>query len=371
MSTNSSPVPNQPAVLESVSPIEKVEPKEPKAAPRRSRKPKSRNRNNNAQRQAGSPNNVANANGTPAPKSRGRAPGGRMTYEDFVSMAESIQKRTNYKPKLAIICGSGLGPLADGIEDADKMKFDTIPRFPKSTVEGHDGELVFGKLSGIEVVAMRGRFHPYEGYPLWKVASPIRLFHCLGVKVMIVSNAAGGLNSNYKVGDIMLIKDHLNFLGFANQSPLTGPNLSEFGPRFPAVSKVYNRDFLKKARTILTEINNNDASFLHEGVYGGVGGPTYETVAECKFLKNSGADAVGMSTTQEVVVAAHCGIQVLGVSLITNEAIMDYETEATANHEEVLAAAKAREPLLTEFASRFVAQIKDVLLAEEKTESVL
>lgn len=287
-----------------------------------------------------------------------------MTYDDFVTMANHINGRTQYRPKLAIICGSGLGPLASGIEGADVIKYESIPNFPRSTVEGHAGELVFGKLGGCEVVAMKGRFHPYEGYPLWKVVTPIRLFKVLGVKSIMVSNAAGGLNPNYKIGDVMLIKDQINPLGFAGMSPLTGPNMDEFGPRFPPMSKAFTRSYIKKARELFKDLNNGDDSILHEGVYVGLGGPTYETIAESKALLSMGCDAVGMSTTQEVIAAAHCGLNVLGMSLITNEVIMDYDNEEIAHHEEVLATAKSREPLLIKFASKFIESIKDELNAD-------
>eukprot|EP00915_Cephaloidophora_sp_WS-2016_P002858 GHVH01003887.1.p1 GENE.GHVH01003887.1~~GHVH01003887.1.p1 ORF type:complete len:413 (+),score=54.74 GHVH01003887.1:148-1386(+) len=300
--------------------------------------------------------NESNARGF-QPSRGGGGRGGannQLNYDFFVRMADHIKGRTEIRPKLAIICGSGLGALASEIQNPEVMEYSTIPAFPRSTVEGHAGELVFGTLSGVPVVAMKGRFHPYEGHTLPRVVVPIRLFKVLGVSTVIVSNAAGGLNDQYKVGDIMMIKDHINFLGFANQSPLKGVNISELGPRFPAISRVYDRDLIKKAREVFTKTSNGDASFLHEGVYTGLGGPTYETIAESRFLRSIGVDAVGMSTTQEVVAAAHCGLRVFGMSLITNKAIMDYDCDDIANHAEVLAAAKAREPTIIAFVREFV-----------------
>jgi len=295
-------------------------------------------------------------------------PGGRMNYEAFVRMSEHVLSRTKYRPKMAIICGSGLGPLAAGLEDPEVLSYESIPGFPRSTVEGHQGELVFGLLSGVPVVAMKGRFHPYEGYPLWRVVAPIRLFKVMGINTIMVSNAAGGLNPEYKVGDVMLIKDHINMLGFANQSPLTGPNIDEFGARFPPISKAYTRDLLAIAKKTLIECNGGDDSIIRTGVYTSVGGPTYETIAECRLLRQLGSDAVGMSTTQEVIAAAHAGIRCIGVSLITNEAIMDYDIEEEANHEEVLATAKSREPLLTAFAAAFVNAIRDSIQPDPEPE---
>lgn len=271
------------------------------------------------------------------------------SYEQYKETADWLLANTEHRPLVAVVCGSGLGNLADLLKEQVAFKYEDIPNFPNSTVPGHAGRLVFGNLNGKPCVCMQGRFHMYEGYPLWKVTFPIRVFHLIGVQTLIVTNAAGGLHEDYRVGHIMVIKDHINFPGFAGQNPLVGPNEDRFGPRFPPMSDAYDRDLRKLAMSASRDLGY--AAELHEGVYCGVGGPSFETIAECRFLNRLGADAVGMSTVHEVVVARHCGLRVLGISLITNQVVMDYNSEARANHEEVLKAgresAKMMEKLLT------------------------
>ncbi|MEE6515196.1 hypothetical protein FKM82_023749 [Ascaphus truei] len=239
---------------------------------------------------------------------------------------------------MAIVCGSGLGTLGELLKDQVVFHYADIPNFPQSTVPGHAGRLIFGNLNGTPCVCMQGRFHLYEGYPLWKVTFPIRVFRLIGVKMVIITNAAGGLNQDYKVGDIMMIKDHINMPGFAGQNPLSGPNEDRFGLRFPPMSDAYDKDMRKLALAVGRELGYS--KMLKEGVYCGIGGPNFETIAECRFLNRLGADAVGMSTVHEVIVARHCGLRVLGISLITNKAVIDYDSELTANHEEVLQTGK-------------------------------
>uniref|UniRef100_A0A672HTY7 Purine nucleoside phosphorylase n=1 Tax=Salarias fasciatus TaxID=181472 RepID=A0A672HTY7_SALFA len=259
---------------------------------------------------------------------------------DYKETADWILAQTNQRPKVAIICGSGLGGLADLLEDKTVFPYESIPRFPTSTVQGHAGKLVFGKLQGRECVCMQGRFHFYEGYDMHTVTYPVRVFSLLGVETLIVTNAAGGVNEAYSVADIMLIKDHINMPGFAGQNPLCGHNDERFGVRFPCMSDAYDRRLRDLAKQTAAE--QGCGSFLQEGVYCMLAGPTYETIAECRFLQTLGADAVGMSTVPEVVVARHCGLRVLGLSLITNKVVTDYDSEEKANHEEVLQTTKRR-----------------------------
>ncbi|XP_047211090.1 purine nucleoside phosphorylase 6 [Girardinichthys multiradiatus] len=262
------------------------------------------------------------------------------SYEQYNETADWLMTQTEKRPKVAIICGSGLGGLAELLDDKIIFPYKDIPRFPTSTVQGHAGQLVFGKLQGCECVCMQGRFHFYEGYNIHTVTYPVRVFFLLGVEILIVTNAAGGLNDSYSVGDIMLIKDHINMPGFAGQNPLCGHNEKRFGQRFPCMSDAYDRELRVLARQA-AEKQGCD-SFLQEGVYCMLAGPTYETIAECRALQKLGADAVGMSTVPEVVVARHCGLRVLGLSLITNKVVTDYDSTERANHTEVLRTTEKR-----------------------------
>ncbi|KAM9376266.1 purine nucleoside phosphorylase 6 [Pholidichthys leucotaenia] len=282
----------------------------------------------------------------------------RYSYEQYKETAEWLLANTKKHPKVAIICGSGLGGLANLLDDKDSFQYEDIPYFPTSTVEGHVGQLVFGKLKGCECVCMKGRFHFYEGYDMEKVTYPVRVFSLMGVEILIVTNAAGGLNSAYRVGDIMLIKDHINMPGFAGQNPLCGKNDTRFGVRFPCMSDAYDRNLRALAKEAAEE--QDCGSFLREGVYCMVAGPTYETIAESRLLQRLGADAVGMSTIPEVVVARHCGLRVLGLSLITNEVVMDYDSDKKANHEEVLRATEHRAQDLQRLVGHLVTKIQSL-----------
>lgn len=248
-----------------------------------------------------------------------------------------------------------LGPLADALEEPIKFSYDTIPNFPVSTVQGHAGELVFGYLNGVPVICMKGRFHYYEGYPLWKCAMPVRIMKLCGITHLITTNAAGGVNPCYKLGDIMIIKDHINMMGFAGNNPLQGPNEPKFGTRFPPMNQAYDKELIQKALKIGEDLGIQD--ILHEGVYSCVGGPNFETVAELRMLKTCGVDAIGMSTVHEVIVAKHCDLKVFGFSLITNEGVLDYETHVEPNHQEVMAAGKSREELLQKFVAEMIKEI--------------
>lgn len=204
---------------------------------------------------------------------------------------------------------------------------------------------------------MKGRFHYYEGYPLWKCAMPVRVMKIMGVDHLIATNAAGGLNPAFKVGDIMLVKDHINLVGFAGNNPLQGPNDERFGPRFPPMNRAYDKDLIKDAKEIAAKmgLGNN----IHEGIYTCLGGPNFETVAELMMLRNLGADTVGMSTVHEVITAIHCDLKVFAFSLITNKCIMEYETEADPNHEEVIDVGKMRENILKTFVMNIVKHIAE------------
>jgi purine-nucleoside phosphorylase len=250
-----------------------------------------------------------------------------MDYSKIQSAAEFLKSKYSSQPRIGLILGSGLGVLADEIEEPVKIPYNEIPDFPVSTVEGHAGQLVFGQLNGIEVVAMQGRFHYYEGYTFDKVTFPVRVMHEMGVGTLIVTNAAGGVNESFSPGDLMLISDHINNMG---SNPLIGPNDSRMGPRFPDMSAAYSKELRKLASGIAKNLNLN----IQEGVYVGNTGPTYETPAEVRMLRTMGGDAVGMSTVPEVIVARHSGMEVLGISCISNMAagILDQPL----NHEEVI-----------------------------------
>ena len=216
-----------------------------------------------------------------------------FTYEKVESIANWIQKKVDsFKPLVGIICGSGLGEIANLIEDPKILSYADIPEFPRSTVHGHKGNLVFGMLSGMPVVCMQGRFHPYEGYPLALCTLPIKIFKILGIKLLILTNAAGGLNPMYKVGDLVIMKDHMSFPLLSLHHPLVGPNDARFGPRFVAVNNIYEKKFRDLFKKCGEELNIE----LHEGVYGTVGGPSYETVADARFCRSAGCDTVGNKT---------------------------------------------------------------------------
>lgn len=274
-------------------------------------------------------------------------------FDDCKEVSEWLKARCPIRPRVGIICGSGLGGLADILKQTMAFNYKDIPKFPTSTVSGHKGRLVFGKLGGQEVVCMQGRFHAYEGYPLMKCAFPVRVMRFMGATVMIVTNAAGGLNTGYKMGDIMVLKDHINAPGFCGNNPLKGPNDDRFGPRLLAMNHAYDKSLRE---LILETADDLGLGFIQEGTYVMMGGPTYETATEAKALRTLGADAVGMSVAHEVIVAVHCGMRVLGMSLVTNMVIQEVESDIFAYHEEVLDTAakraKAMQRLVTVFLSR-------------------
>ncbi len=254
---------------------------------------------------------------------------------------EVIQRQISVKPRVGMILGSGLGPLAEKVEDAVIIPYGDIPAWPVSTVEGHHGRLVIGMLEGQAVLVMQGRAHYYEGYSMPQVGFPVRVMQRLGLEILIVTNAAGAVNPGFEPGEVMLITDHLNLLGMAGESPLRGPNFDQIGPRFPDMGLAYDRELGELARQVAKE---NDIP-MHEGVYVCLAGPSFETPADLRFLKAIGVDAVGMSTVPEVTVARHGGMRALGLSTISNKANLDGDT--ITSHEEVLAAGKIVLPRLT------------------------
>lgn len=255
--------------------------------------------------------------------------------EKIKQTAEFLRQRAGEMPKLAIILGTGLGNLVDHIEDKIFIPYSEIPNFPVSTVQGHSGNLIFGKMGGKRIMAMQGRFHYYEGYDMKTVTFPVRVFKALGVETLFVSNAAGGMNKEFKVGDVMVITDHINLFP---ENPLRGKNYEELGPRFPAMTEPYDKKYIELADTIAAEKNIR----LMHGVYVGTPGPTFETPAEYEYFRVIGGDAVGMSTVPEVIVARHTGLRVFGISVITDLGGKDI-TEVPS-HEEVQKAAVKAQP---------------------------
>lgn len=267
------------------------------------------------------------------------------SYEDLKNTARYIESKINCKPKIAIVLGSGLGPLVDEIEGSVEIDYKDIPGFPLSTVEGHAGKLVCGEISNKPVIAMKGRFHYYEGYDISQVVIAVRVFKLLGIDQLLVTNAAGGINKSFKPGDLMIIRDHISFFA---PSPLRGKNFDEFGVRFPDMSEAYSKDL----RELLKKAAEETGVKIQEGVYAFTKGPMYETPAEIKALGILGADAVGMSTVPEVITARHAGMKVMGISCITNMAagILDQPL----NHEEVMQTAKQAEKNFTSVVKKVI-----------------
>lgn len=265
-----------------------------------------------------------------------------FTYDDYQQAAAYIRHQTRHQPTIGLILGSGLSPLAEEIQQADHIAYASIPHFPVSGVEGHAGRLVIGALAGKTVLVMQGRTHFYEGYSAQQITLPVRVMQLLGINTLVVTNAAGGINPNFAGGDLMLITDHINLVGMTGHHPLRGPNLEPFGPRFPSMTRAYSPALIRLAQQAGRELDIP----LQTGVYACLAGPSFETPAEIRFLKVMGADAVGMSTAHEVTIANHGGMQVLGISTITNITIQDTATEAETTHEEVLETGKMVVPKL-------------------------
>jgi purine-nucleoside phosphorylase len=273
-----------------------------------------------------------------------------ITRKELDEAANAIRSRTNHHPRVGLILGSGLSPLADEVEEADVIPYSEISQFPTSTIVGHAGRLVMGRLAGQTVMVMQGRTHYYEGYSMQRITIPVRVMQILGIHTLFVTNAAGGINPGFRPGDLMLITDHINLIGMAGLNPLRGPNLDEFGPRFPDMSQAYDPVLQATARRVAAGLGFT----LQEGIYMCLAGPTFETPADIRFLRTIGADAVGMSTVPEVTVARHGGTRVMGISGISNVAIADPSEDRKTTHEEVLEAGKIIVP-------RLVALLKGIL----------
>lgn len=262
--------------------------------------------------------------------------------------SDFIKQQIQSAPEVGIILGTGLGGLVNEITDKKELHYADIPNFPVSTVKGHSGKLIFGMLGNKKVVAMQGRFHFYEGYGMQDVTFPVRVMKEIGIKFLIVSNAAGGMNRGFTVGDIMIINDHINLMP---SNPLIGHNFDELGPRFPDMSEAYDKKAIIQALTIA----NRNGIDVKQGVYAAVSGPTFETPAEYRYMRTIGADAVGMSTVPEVIVARHASIPVFAVSVITDLGGMDIAEPVT--HEEVIKAANASEPKMTIIIKELLAEL--------------
>ncbi|MBR0272552.1 MAG: purine-nucleoside phosphorylase [Bacteroidaceae bacterium] len=278
-------------------------------------------------------------------------------YEKIQETASWLKAKMSTHPTTAIILGTGLGKLAEEIEVAQAIDYKDIPNFPVSTVEGHSGRLIFGKLGGVDIMAMKGRFHYYEGYSMKEVTFPVRVMYELGIKTLFVSNAAGGMNPGFKIGDLMVITDHINFFP---EHPLRGKNFPT-GPRFPDMHETYDPSLIKLAGQIAREKKIR----LQYGVYIGVQGPTFETPAEYRMYRALGGDTVGMSTVPEVIVAHHCGIRTFGISVVTD--LGGFDNPVEVSHEEVQEAADKAQPIMTEIMREMI--VRSELLEHTKNET--
>lgn len=263
-----------------------------------------------------------------------------LTYDQIKEAGEYVLSKIQIQPEIGIILGSGLGGLASRVANATLIPYREIPHWPVSTVEGHQGQLVVGTLEDQPILVMQGRSHYYEGYSISRLSLPVRVMQYLKIGILIVTNASGGVNPGFNPGEPMLINDHINLIGMGGLSPLRGPNLDQFGPRFPDMGKAYDRELAQVVR----EVAEEHSIHLNEGVYACLAGPSFETTAELQFLLKIGADAVGMSTAPEVTLARHANMRVVGLSGVSNKANLDGNT--TTTHEEVLEAGRILEPKL-------------------------
>lgn len=274
-----------------------------------------------------------------------------MSVMEHVERAAAYLRYIDARPwQVLLVLGSGLGALAEDVQNAVRVPYASIPGFARSTVQGHKGQFVIGELNGVRVAVMQGRMHFYEGHPLWQITLPVRVAKAMGASGMIITNAAGGINRDFQIADVMLITDHISFVGMAGANALVGPNVDEQGPRFPEVTTAYDLALRETALKVASAAGVH----LRQGVYAGVSGPNFETPAELRFLRMVGSDAVGMSTVNEVVVARHCGIRVLGLSGITNVARLSSDEGEPPTHDEVMEAGR-------EIAPKMFAVIRGVL----------
>ncbi len=268
--------------------------------------------------------------------------------QKIIETADYLRSKMKTQPKVGIVLGTGLGNLATKITDRVEFPYETIPNFPVSTVQGHSGKLILGKLGGVDILAMQGRFHYYEGYDMKTVTFPIRVMHQLGIQTLFVSNASGGVNPDYEIGELMIIRDHINLFP---ENPLRGSNYDELGPRFPDMHEAYDHTLIAKAMQIAEQHNIR----VKQGVYVGTTGPTFETPAEYKYFHIIGGDAVGMSTVPEVIVANHMGMRVFGMSIITDLGVEGKIVEVS--HEEVQEIGNAKQPLMTLIMTELIKQV--------------
>lgn len=267
-----------------------------------------------------------------------------------------IKSKVPYTPQILLIAGSGLNLLTDIIQDPILVNYEDIPNFPKFPPTDLPKQLVFGTIANVKIMCMKTRLHYYEGFTLEETTVPVKIAKLLGINFLLVTNAAGSCNPNYKAGDVMIIKDHVNFLGMGGNHPFIGPNIPELGPRFFAVNDVYDKNVINNAKKIAKEMGFEQN--IHEGVYAMVGGPNYESVAEVKLMRVVGVDAVGMSTVTEIMAAAHANMKVFGFSLISNEGIAEYNVDKAPNHEEVLKMVNARATVLKDFVFKLIGTIQ-------------
>lgn len=259
-----------------------------------------------------------------------------------------LSERINFKPEIGLILGSGLGTLADEIEEPIVIKYEDIPNFPVSTVKGHEGKLIIGNLEGQKVIAMQGRFHYYEGYSMEEVTFPVRVMKAIGVKTLLVTNACGGMNKDLYPGALMVISDHINFMG---DNPLIGPNYDELGPRFPDMSNAYDTDLIELAESVSEKLNIE----IKKGIYTAISGPYYFSRAELRMLRRIGGDAIGMSTVPEVIIAKHSGLRVLGISCVTDMAIAD--EIVSISHQEVIEVANKTRPKFIKLVKGIISEV--------------
>lgn len=268
--------------------------------------------------------------------------------KDLIAAKEYIRSVADFMPEVGLILGSGLGVIGEEVANKITIDYKDIPNFPVSTVEGHKGRFVFGMLGEKKVAVMQGRSHFYEGYSMQQISFPVRLMKLLGIQTVIITNAAGGVNKSFIPGDLMIIKDHINFMG---TNPLIGRNLDEFGPRFPDMSDAYDKALIE----LCEKVSSNNDIIVRNGVYAGITGPYYFSKAELRMLITLGSDAIGMSTVPEVIVARHCGMRTLGLSCITDMAIPD--TLVSISHEQVVKVAEAAKPNFIKLVKAFIAEV--------------
>jgi len=276
-------------------------------------------------------------------------------YESVKIAVDYIRTRSTLCPKFGIVCGSGLGGIGNLVTNSVTIKYSEIPGFHVSTVKGHKGQMLLGKLNGVDVCCLQGRVHGYEGIPFSKVAFPIRCMKLLGVETLLTTAAAGALNLEYKLGDFMILQDHLPISMWSCNNPLTGVNDDRFGPRFPSMTDAYDRHMIKTAQSVVKHLDQESTTRL--GVYAQMPGPCYETVAELRMLRVLGCDVSGMSIAPEVTVARHCGIKCFGISMVTNICVQDYETKEVANHAEVIEVANRRAKDMETFFMEFIVRL--------------